>query len=138
VAKALTVKIATSKVIKALEAKIVQLNSDFANQEAKEVEYQANYEAYKDALKDFAITHIDKAVNLRTQYRTYNGALNIDFDVPATEAVFPVEPKRDFEVLYEWKIKEMVEEINSALNILRMTDDEYVNASTMKSIAQYL
>jgi len=32
----------------------------------------------------------------------------------------------------------MVEEINNALNILKMTDEETVNASTMKSIAKYL
>ena len=34
--KAISVKIATSKVIKALETKLAEINKDFANQEANE------------------------------------------------------------------------------------------------------
>ena len=64
--------------------------------------------------------------------------MNIDYDVPTNLAGFPVEPKRDFEVVYEHTVTSAKEEITNALNILRMTDEEYVSASTMKSIASYL
>ena len=59
-------------------------------------------------------------------------------DVDTTGADFPAEPVREFERLAEWEFKNMKTEITNALSILRMTDEEVVNASTMKSIAQYL
>ena len=64
--------------------------------------------------------------------------MNIDYDVPTNLAGFPVEPKRDFEVVYEHNVTSAKEDITNALNILRMTEEEYVSASTMKSIASYL
>lgn len=50
----------------------------------------------------------------------------------------PVEPERDYETIAQWEYKQTVEEITNALSILRMTDEEVVNASTMKSIAKFL
>jgi hypothetical protein len=40
--------------------------------------------------------------------------------------------------MHDHTYRETVEEINNALSILRMTDEETVNASTMKQIARYL
>ena len=50
----------------------------------------------------------------------------------------PTQPEREFEQMAAWNYKEVCEEITNALSILRMTDEETVNASTMKSIAKYL
>lgn len=137
-ARAITVKVATPKVIKALETKLSTLESQMANQEKVEAKYQKEYEKYRKALQDFAIANIKKATNVRTNHRSWNNTLNIDFDVDTTGADFPVEPQREFERLAEWEFKNMKNEITNALSILKMTDEEYVNASTMKSIAQYL
>jgi hypothetical protein len=137
-ARSITVKVATAKVIAALETKLAQIKSDYANQEANEVEYQKAYEAYRNTLKDFAITRFDKAVNIRTSFRSYYGTLNIDFDIPTTAAELPIEPQRDFVVMANHIFNETVSEIENAIRLLKMTDEETVNASTMKSIAQYL
>lgn len=137
-ARAITVKVATPKVIKALETKLATLETQMANQEKVEAKYQKEYEKYRKALQDFAIANIKKATNVRTNHRSWNNTLNIDFDVDTTGADFPVEPQREFERLAEWEFKNMKNEITNALSILKMTDEEYVNASTMKSIAQYL
>ena len=137
-ARAITVKVATPKVINALQAKLDKINSDYANQEQFEAEYQAEIKAWNTALFEYAKSKIDTATNLRTNYRTYNNTLNIDFDVLTNGTDFPKQPERNFEQLHQYAYKEMVEEITNALSILKMTDEETVNASTMKSIAKYL
>jgi hypothetical protein len=137
-ARAITVKVATPKVINALQAKLDKINSDYANQEQFEAEFQVELKAWNTSLFEYAKSKIDTATNLRTNYRTYNNTLNIDFDVLTNGTDFPKQPERNFEQLHQYAYKEMVEEITNALSILKMTDEETVNASTMKSIAKYL
>ena len=64
--------------------------------------------------------------------------INLDYDVNTTGVDFPAEPILDFTQMAQYEYKNATDEITNALNILRMTDEEVVNASTMKSIAQYL
>jgi hypothetical protein len=136
-ARSITVKVATPKVIKALEAKLATVEKEYASQAANEAKYEKEVEKYKKTIIDYCLSNIKKAENFRTVKRHYQNFVNIDFDVPMT-ASLPEEPTRDYTQIPEWKYNEIKEEINNALNILRMTDEEYVNASTMKSIAQYL
>ena len=136
--RAITVKVATPKVIKALETKLASIKSDYANQEKYDAKYQKEVEAWKKSLTDYAIANIKKAQNFRTNYRAWNQTLNIDFDIITSETSFPTEPVREHDQIHAHTYKEMVEEITNALSILRMTDEETVNASTMKQIARYL
>jgi hypothetical protein len=137
--RAITVKVSTPKVIKALEASLAKLEADYASQTVNETKYEKAREAYNEALKDFAIANISKAENFRTSYRSWSSKLNIDYDIVIdNEKDMPVEPERDYEVIHQHEYRSQKEEITNALNILRMTDEEVVNASTMKSIAKYL
>jgi hypothetical protein len=137
-ARAISVKVATQKVITALESKLSSLDSELAASVAGEQAYQIAWKEYQTQLADYAVANIAQATNFRTSHRNYTNALNIDYDVPDNLANFPVEPKREFEQVSEYTVKAAKEEITNALNILRMTDEEYVSASTMKSIASYL
>ena len=137
-ARAITVKVATPKVIKALEAKLSQIETDYAGQETNEAKHQEAYKAWQESLTQYALENIKKASNFRTSYRSWNNNLNIDFDVDTKGSDFPAEPIRNFTQMAVYEYKNAVEEITNALNILRMTDEETVNASTMKSIAKYL
>ena len=136
--KAISVKIATPKVIKALETKLAELNTNYANQEANEAKYAKQYEKYKKELIAYAVANIKKAENFRTNFRSWNNQLNIDFDLTVSEADLPKEPEKDFEVLSQWNYKEMVDEIENAIRILKMTDEETVNTSTYNAVARYL
>ena len=136
--RAITVKVAVPKVIKALETRLAKLEKDWAEQEVNEAKYQKAYEKYRKALTDYAIANIKKATDIRTNHRSWNNQLNIDFNVDTQGADFPAEPTREYEVLGQHSYREMKEEITNALSILRMTDEETVNASTMKQIARYL
>ena len=136
--RAITVKVATPKVIKALETKLAQLKTDKDNEASNEAKFQKAMEKWRKEIGKYAIDHFSKAENLRTNYRSWNKTLNVDFDLTVSEGDFPAEPQRDYPTIHDHTYREMVEEINNALSILKMTDEETVNASTMKSIAKYL
>ena len=134
----ITVKVATTKVIKALENRLAELEKNYASQEANEAKYQKKHSAWKKEIGEWAIKNFSKAENLRTNYRQWNNTLNVDFDIVVKQGDFPQEPEKDFEVIHTHQYKEMKEDITNALTILKMTDEETVNASTMKQIAKYL
>ena len=137
--RAISVKVATPKVIAALQTKLAEVQTNYANQGKLQAEFDAAYKQYKEDLTAYAIKHIDKATNFRTNLRTYNGNyVNIDFDVPEDLEGYPTEPKRGYTVMYEGDYKSTVEEISNAIRILQMTDEETVSTSTFKTIAQYL
>jgi hypothetical protein len=134
----ITVKVATAKVIKALETRLAKLEKDYSTQEANEAKYQKAREKWQKEIGEWAIANFSKAQNLRTSYRSWNNTLNVDFDIITKESSFPKEPEKDFEVIHQHSYNEMKEDITNALTILKMTDEETVNASTMKQIARYL
>jgi len=136
--KAISVKIATPKIIKALETKLAELNKTYESQEANEAKYKKAYEKWQKEIGKWAIDRFAKAENIRTSYRSWNKSLNIDFDLTVNDNDFPVEPEKDYEVLHQHSYREMKNEIENAIRILKMTDEEVVNTSTYNAVARYL
>jgi hypothetical protein len=136
--KAISVKIPTQRVIASLEQALNKLELDYTSQEANEAQYQIAYKAWQKQLADFAIANFAKAENIRTNYRSWNNTLNVDFDIISKEADFPKEPVKDFDTIHNHTYKEMKEEISNAIRILKMTDEEVVNTSTYNAVARYL
>ena len=135
--KAIQVKIATSKVIKALETKLAQLEKDKENQASNEAKFEKARDKWNKEIAKLALAQISKATELSANVR-YNGVINVDFNLPAGTIELPAEPKKDFDTYHEWQYKEMVEEIENAIRILKMTDEEVVSTSTYNAIARYL
>ena len=136
--KAISVKIPTERVIKALEASLAKLESDYTSQEANEAKYNKALEKWKKEVRTFAIANIKKAENFRTNYRSWNNQLNIDFDITVSELEMPKQPERDFVTMHQHTYNEQKEEIANAIRILKMTDEEVVNTSTYNAVARYL
>ena len=136
--KAINVKIATPKVITALENRLVELEANYKKQDENEANFQIAIDAWKKELFSFAIANIDKAQNVRTNYRQWSNNLNVDFDLTVKENEFPAEPTRDFEQIHQHSYREMKEEMENAIRILKMTDEETVSTSTYNAIARYL
>ena len=140
--RTINVKIPTAKVIKALETKLAQIKVDYAKQDENEAKYEKQMETWRKQVIKFAIANISKAENLRTNYRAWSGNLNVDFDLKIDDKVnekdFPKEPTREFEVINQHVYNDMKEEIENAIRILKMTDEETVSTSTYNSIARYL
>ena len=135
--KAINVKIATTKVIKALETKLDQIKKDKANQKTNEEKFNKAHEKWRKDVAKLALNAINKAENLSANLR-YNGVVNVDFNLPAGTIELPKEPEKDFDTYHDWQYKEMVEEIENAIRILKMTDEEVVSTSTYNAIARYL
>jgi hypothetical protein len=136
--KAISVKIATPKVIKALEQSLATLETNWTSQEANEAKYNKAMEKWKKEVIEFAVANIKKAENFRTNYRSWSNTLNIDFDLTVTEKEMPKEPEKDFVTLHQHSYNEQKEEISNAIRILKMTDEETVSTSTYNAIARYL
>ena len=136
--KAISVKIATPKVIKALQDSLAKLEADYSAQEARELAYNQAHEKWKKELVEFAVANIKDAFNFRTNYRSYNNCLNIDFDITVAESALPTEPTREHELIRQHEYREQKEEISNAIRILQMTDEETVSTSTYQAVARYL
>jgi len=135
--KAINVKIATTKVIKALETKLDQIKKDKANQKVNEEKFSKAQEKWNKEVAKLALTQISKAEDLSAHSR-YNGDINVSFSLPKGSLTLPKEPEKDFDTYHDWQYKEMVEEIENAIRILKMTDEEVVSTSTYNAIARYL
>ena len=112
--RAITVKVATPKVIKALEARLAELETNYATQEAKEAKHTKAVEAWKKEIGKWAIANFSKSENLRTNYRNWNNTLNVDFDIVVKDGQFPAEPEKDFETIHQHSYREMKEDITNA------------------------
>jgi hypothetical protein len=136
--KPISVKIATVKVIKALESALAKLEKDYSAQDSLSAKYDKAIEAWKKELIDYAIANIKKAENFRTNYRSWNSSLNIDFDLKMSEKDVPKEPERGYEIIHYGNYVEQKAELENAIRILKMTDEEVVNTSTYNAVARYL
>jgi len=136
--KPISVKIATAKVIKALEERLTQFKKDYLAQEALEKKFNKEHEAYKKELIEYALANAKLATNFRTSYRNYTKTLNIDFDITVDESKLPKEPERNYVIIHTSEYNDTVAEIENAVRILKMTDEEVVSTSTYNAIARYL
>ena len=136
--RTINVKIPTAKVIKALETKLVEIKTNFAKQDELENKYEKAHQKWQKDINKWAIDNLSKAENIRTNYRSWNTTLNVDFDLACDVKDFPKEPEREYEVMHTHQYKDNVEEIENAIRILKLTDEEMVSTSTYNSIARYL
>ena len=136
--KPISVKIATSKVISALETRLAELEANYKKQDENEAKYNKQVEVWKKEIGEWAIGQFSRAENLRTNYRSWTKSLNVDFDLTVNEGDFPAEPVKDFEVIHQHTYREMKDEMENAIRILKMTDEEVVSTSTYNAIARYL
>ena len=135
--KAINVKIATTKVIKALETKLAQIQKDKDSQASNEAKHDKAVKAWNKELAKLAMSVINKAEDLSAHTR-YNGEITVSFSLPKGAIELPDEPQKDFTTYHDWQYREMIEEIENAIRILKMTDEEVVSTSTYNAIARYL
>jgi hypothetical protein len=132
-ARAISVKVATTKVIKALEDKLASAKKAEVSNEKKRKDYEKVEKAYAKEVADVVFKHISKAEV--SAHENWRGETNVNITLPANTVKLPEKPTMDLE--RELGSYEIVE-IENAIRILKMTDEEFVNASTFKQVAQYL
>jgi hypothetical protein len=125
------------KVIKALEQALIKLETNYKNQETNEAKYKIAQERWCKEVIKLAITKVSKAENIKANVR-YNNTVNIDFDLPAGTIRLPEEPTREFETLAHWQYEQNKEEIENAIRVLKMCEQETINTATYGGITKYL
>ena len=132
-ARNISVKVSTAKVIKALEDKLAAAQKAVVSNEKKRKEYEKTEKAWSKQVAELAIKQIAKAeVSADKNWRE---EVYVRFEFPANTFTLPEKPQMELEqelARYE------VQEIENAIRILKMTDEEVVNASTFNKVAQYL
>ena len=132
-ARGITVKVAKDKVVKALETKVENSKKAVANNEKIRKEYAKVEKAWAKEVANLVFKQIAKADV--SAHENYRNEVNVSIQLPAGTITLPEKPQIETERelgRYE------VDEIENAIRILKMSDEEFVSASTMKQIAQYL
>ena len=140
--KSLSVKVKTTTLIKALEEALAQREKLWANQEKETERYAKEQEAYNASIlklvKSGKGTITEASENKwysRHEPKGKTRSFSVTVELP--KSVIPTEPKEKQE-LHEHTYTRETEAIKPGIRILKMTDQEYVNASTYKSVAEYL
>lgn len=133
----INVKVPRVKVIKALEKALAKLDNDYKNQEANNAKHKLAEERWQKQVLKLATNKFSAAENVRVHIRG-NGSVNIDFDLPKDKIKLPEEPQREFPIIPDWQYKDNKEEIENAIRILKMCEDELISTATYGGISKYL
>lgn len=138
--KALQVKVKTGVLVSALEKALSERKKRYEEGQKAEKKYQQDKKAYEAAL--VKLSKSPKAVV--TEARHYNHWSNKDNEkqeicvtVVVPKSLLPKEPEHP-NAYGEHQYASECEEINNAIRVLGMTEQEFVNASTLASVSKYL
>jgi hypothetical protein len=135
--QSINVKVPRVKVIKALEQALVKLETNYKNQDENQKKFNALQKKWELQVIKLATAKFSKAENIRVNSR-FDGRTNIDFDIPAGLIKLPKEPLRDFDSMPDWQYRDSKEEIENAIRVLKMCDDELISTATYGGITKYL
>jgi len=142
-ARTLSVKIPTSKLVADIEASIAKIDVAVAEYADKRKQYEADLKKYNDDLIGYAIKALQDPNNIGTEHgslirvqRGYSGNVSVDFDVDGLGfPTKPEEPSKPNEKTYfgrEYVSRKELLERN--LRILKMTSQEEVSASSYSAV----
>ena len=136
--KGIKVNVPRLKVIEALEKSLNKLETDYEIGKKLDAEYEKLKSDWHKKVLELTLPLINKTEYCNINIR-YNGTINVDFTLPAGSLVLPEEPKFEGKgQMAEWQYESQTEEIQNAIRLLRMCEDETVNTATYASISQYL
>lgn len=131
------IKVSVANVVASLEKKLAQIKEDKANQEVNDAKFSKEREKWSEEVGRLALANVKKAEDFSANVR-YDGSISVSFQLAKGSVKLPDEPKKEYNTYHDWQYKEMVDDIEQALRLFAMSEDEYVSASTMKSISKYL
>jgi len=135
--KALNLKVKTEKVIKALETALSDIRKKIeAHKKAEEAHKKALTEWHKKvitAIGEGKVKPDEDGFCIQT-WRGEQPKVNITFRLPAS-LIQPQEPETDYN---KWSVNNDIEELENAIALLKMTDEEYVSAATYKGVARFI
>ena len=149
-ARAVSVKIPTAKVIEMIEQKIASITEEVASYPARKAQYQIDYKAYTEqvvarlgqliAQNGSALLeedNSDKGIRVSTNYRN---AVEITIGKDLLDLEKPEQPSdpepKGYYSRNSYTTKR--EELEKTLRLLRMTEQETITSSTYNSVLELL
>jgi hypothetical protein len=132
----INIRVPVAKIIASLEAKVKEFKDIPKKQKAHEkamVEWRKQVTTLISDNADASevATHSDC-------YGVPRGQIKVELTFFLKKSAVPEQPKPDFEYPRFGNPDSQITEIENALRMLKMTDEDYVNASTFKSISRFL
>lgn len=147
-ARSLSVKIPTASLIAEVEAQIAKVEQDIEQYADKRKQYEAEIKQYEKDVIAHAIKALSDPSNIGTEHSSlvrlslgyHRSSISVDFD---TEALGfpkkPEEPQRPNQQTYYGRdYTTKLDLLKKNLKVLKMTQQEEVNASTYNSVMELL
>jgi hypothetical protein len=149
--KAINVKVARTKVIKALEVKVQEMQNQQMNFDLAYAKFESDYADWKSKVAQIAYSHLDsvsdksKTISVRNAWHN-DDKTRVDVEVEIDKTLLPAEPespKNPFQTSgygrnYIGGFEDRLAEITNAIRVLSMSDEEVVSTSTYQSVSRYL
>jgi hypothetical protein len=138
--KSISVKVKVSTLISSLEKALVEREQRFANQEKEQARYEKEKEAYNLAILKLIKSKgvvTDASRNRWYSSNTKKNTVEFQVTMELPKVTLPKEPETP-EAYADHRYERETTEIKQAIRVLKMTEQEYVNASTLKSVSEYL
>jgi hypothetical protein len=136
----LNLKIKKANIIKSLETALAERVKRYAEQEAKEAKHLKDLEAYYATIAKLIKSGKGKMSDITSDnwhWRKNKGVSRFSLTVELPVSLVPKEPEAP-KSYSEYEYKSDKEALENALRLLKMCEDEYVSASTLKSVSEYL
>ncbi len=147
-AKSLAVKIPTASLIAEVEAQIAKVEQDIEQYAEKRKQYEADVRQYDKDVIAHAIKVLSDPSNIGTDSNSlirvtnshYRNGVSVEFDTDALSfPKRPEEPSRPNEKTYYGRdYTTRLDLLKKNLKVLKMTNQEEVNASTYNSVMELL
>jgi len=149
--KAINVKVARTKVIKALEVKVQEMQNAQMNFDLAYAKFESDYADWKSKVAQIAYANLDlvsdktKTISVRNAWHN-DDKTRVDVEVEIDKTLLPAEPespKNPFQTSgygrnYIGNFEDRLAEITNAIRVLSMSDEEVVSTSTYQSVSRYL
>ena len=135
--KPISVKVSTKKVLDALQKALAERQKTVADSDKAKKEYEKAVKDFQDNLSEMfragkgKVTSVSKSHAYR--YNEDNNKYELTIEFPAS-----VKPPKEPENLNDWVMKSEIEELENAIAVLKMTDEETINTSTYKGVARFI
>lgn len=138
--KPINVKVSTAKVLNALKEALDSRKKILADAEKARQQYEKDKKDFLDQVGKLFREGKGKVVSVDPyhSYRLRDEEISPRFTIVAEmpkNLKMPVEPEQEHA---HWSVKTEIEELENAIKILSLTDEEYVSTNTYNGVARYI
>jgi hypothetical protein len=134
--KSINVKVSTAKVVKALETALANRKKQLADWDKAQENHKKQVADWEKSVIEYVKSGKAKAteVTQNVNWRTDTKEARILITLPAS-LTQPESPDKPSEL---WSLNSDIEELENAIALLKMTDEEYVSTSTYRGVARLI